>query len=265
MPSPFPGMDPYLEHGARWPDLQHRLIAYTSEWLRPQLRPKYVARIDERIELKPYGKELTGSFFVVEAPRQQSGTQVANGSPVADEPQTIRFLDDERRVPYIQVVNVASGEVVTLIEVLSPANKIGRGRDQYFELQDKILGTPVNLVEIDLLSRPSATYARFFELHSPHDWRYNICISRPQRRTSVEVYAIPLRDRLPRCKIPLLPEDNDVVVDLNSVLARCYDVGAYDLLLDYSKPPPVSLSKAEEEWLEALLLEKGFRPAPAQQ
>jgi len=258
-------MDPYLEHGARWPDLQQRLIVYISEWLRPQLRPKYIARINERIELKPYGKELIGSFFVVESPRQLSGTQVANGSLVADEPQTIRILDDERRVPYIQVVNVASGEVVTLIEVLSPANKIGRGRDQYFDKQDKILGTPVNLVEIDLLSRPTATYARFFELHSPHDWRYNICISRPQRRTSVEVYAIPLRDRLPRCKIPLLPEDNDVVVDLNSVLARCYDVGAYDLLLDYSKPPPVSLSKAEEEWLEALLLEKGFRPAPAQQ
>ncbi len=265
MPSPFPGMDPYLEHGARWPDLQHRLIAYISEWLRPQLRPKYVARIDERIELKPYGKELTGSFFVVEAPRQLSETQVANGSLVADEPQTIRFLDDERRVPYIQVVNVASGEVVTLIEVLSPTNKIGRGRDQYFEKQDKILGTPVNLVEIDLLSRPTATYARFFELHSPHDWRYNICISRPQSRTSVEVYAIPLRDRLPRCKIPLLPEDNDAVVDLNSVLARSYDVGAYHLLLDYSKPPPVSLSKAEEEWLEALLVEKGMRTAPAQQ
>ena len=165
----------------------------------------------------------------------------------------------------LQVVNAASGEVVTLIEVLSPTNKIGRGRDQYFEKQDKILGTPVNLVEIDLLSRPTATYARFFELHSPHDWRYNICISRPQRRTSVEVYAIPLRDRLPRCKVPLLPEDNDAVVDLNSVLARCYEVGAYHLLLDYSKPPPVSLSKAEEEWLEALLVEKGMRTAPAQQ
>lgn len=257
-------MDPYLEHGARWPDLQHRLIAYTSEWLRPQLRPKYVARIDERIELTPYGKELTGSCFVVKAPRQPSGTEVANGSLVADEPQTISFLDDERRVPYIQVVNVASGEVVTLIEVLSPANKIGRGREQYFEMQDEILCTSVNLVEIDLLSRPTATYARFFELHSPQDWRYNICISRPQRRTSVEVYAIPLRDRLPRCKIPLLPEDDDAVVDLNAVLARCFDVGAYHLLLDYSKPPPVSLTKAEEEWLEALLLEKGLRTAPAQ-
>ncbi|MDE0462731.1 MAG: DUF4058 family protein, partial [Caldilineaceae bacterium] len=58
MPSPFPGMDPYLEYGARWPDLHQRLIAYSSEILQPQLLPKYVARIDERIELKPYGKEV---------------------------------------------------------------------------------------------------------------------------------------------------------------------------------------------------------------
>lgn len=264
MPSPFPGMDPYLEHDACWPDLHRRLIAYTSECLRPHLRPSYVARIDERTEMKPYGRELTANFVVVEPPRRLSKTQVAFGSQLADEPQTIRILDDERRVPYIKIVNVESGDVVTLIEALSPANKIGRGRAQFIERQDEILETPLNLVEIDLLSRPTSTYDRLFELHSPHDWRYNICISRPQRRTSVEVYAIPLRDRLPRCKIPLLPEDDDAVLDLNAVLARCYDVGAYDLLLDYSKPPSVSLSKAEEEWLESLLLEKGLRTAQAQ-
>ena len=254
MPSPFPGMDPYFEHDARWPDLHQRLIAYSSELLQPQLLPKYIARIDERIELKPYGREFIPDVMVVEPPRKLSETQVANGSLVADEPQTIRILDDERRVPYIQVVSVASEDVVTLIEVLSPANKIGRGRDQYLEKQDEILNTPVSLVEIDLLSKPTATYARHFEVNAPQDWRYIISVSRPQRRTSVEVYAIPL-----------LPEDDDAVLDLPAILARCYEVGGYYLLLDYSKPPPVSLSKAEEEWMEALLLEKGLRSAPAQQ
>lgn len=265
MPSPFPGMDPYLELGPRWPDLHQRLITYSSELLQPQLLPKYIARIDERIELIPYGSEFIPDVMVVEPPRKLSETKVSYGSLVADEPQTIRVLDDERRVPYIQVVSVASGEVITLVEILSPANKTGRGRDQYFEKQDEILDSPVNFIEIDLLSRPTATYARFFEVSSPHDWRYIVSVSRPQRRTSVEVYAIPLRDRLPRCKIPLLPEDDDVVLDLPTILARCYQVGGYHLLLDYSKPPPVSLSKAEEEWMEALLVEKGFREAPAPQ
>ena len=263
MPSPFPGVDPYLEYGGRWPDMHQRLIAYTSEWLRLQLRPKYVARIEERIELRPEGRKFIADISVKKRSRRLSETQVAYGSLVADEPQTLRGLDEERRVSFIQVVKVASGEVVTLIEVLSPSNKIGQGRKQYIERQDEILDTPVNLVEIDLLSRPTATYARNFELYSPDDWRYLVSISRPQRRTSVEVYAFPLRERLPRPKIPLLPEDGDAVLDLPAVYARCYEVGDYGLLLDYSKPPPVSLSKAEEEWLEALLLEKGLRTAPA--
>ena len=265
MPSPFPGMDPYFEHGARWPDLHQRLIAYASELLQPQLLPKYVARIDERIELKPYGNEFIPDVMVVEPPRKLSENQVAYGSLVADEPQTIRVLDDERRVPYIQVVSVESGDVVTLIEVLSPANKIGRGRDQFLLNQDEILNTPVNLVEIDLLSKPTATYARHFEVNAPEDWRYIISVSRPRRRTSVEVYAVPLRDRLPRCKIPLLPEDDDAVLDLPAILSRCYEAGGYHMLLDYSKPSPVSLSKAEEEWMEALLTEKGLRTSTARQ
>ncbi|MCK4452049.1 MAG: DUF4058 family protein [Anaerolineae bacterium] len=28
MPSPFPGMDPYLEYPVRWPDVHHSLITY---------------------------------------------------------------------------------------------------------------------------------------------------------------------------------------------------------------------------------------------
>lgn len=81
----------------------------------------------------------------------------------------------------------------------------------------------------------------------------------------VEAYAIPQKDRLPRCKIPLLPGDDDAVLDLPSVFTRCYDVGGYDLLLDYRRAPPVKLSEAEEEWLVALLSEKGFRTEAAQQ
>lgn len=263
MPSPFPGMDPYLEFDARWPDLHQRFITYSSELLQPQLEPKYIARIDERIEMIPFGRAFIPDVMVVEPPSELSETKVAYGSLVADEPQTISVLNEERRVPFIQVVSVASGEVITLIEFLSPVNKTGQGRDQYFEKQDGILDTPVNFIEIDLLSRPTTTYARLFDVSSPQDWRYMVSVSRPAKRTRVEVYAIPLRERLPRCKVPLLPEDDDAVLDLPTILARCYQAGGYHMLLDYNKPPPVSLSKAEEEWMEALLKEKGFREAPA--
>ena len=48
MPSPFPGMDPYLENPVTWPDLHSSLIAGFRRVLKPILRPKYVAHIEER-------------------------------------------------------------------------------------------------------------------------------------------------------------------------------------------------------------------------
>ncbi len=45
MPSPFPGMDPYLE-GYLWPDVHHRLASQISRQLAPQVQPKYVARLE---------------------------------------------------------------------------------------------------------------------------------------------------------------------------------------------------------------------------
>jgi hypothetical protein len=45
MPSPFPGMDSYLE-GYLWPDVHHRLATQISDQLMPMLRPRYVVRIE---------------------------------------------------------------------------------------------------------------------------------------------------------------------------------------------------------------------------
>ena len=49
MPSPFPGMDPYLEAPTLWPDVHHALIGHLRELLLPRLRPAYFAQIEERI------------------------------------------------------------------------------------------------------------------------------------------------------------------------------------------------------------------------
>ena len=38
MPSPFPGMDPYLENPSLWPDVHHMLISSYREMLAAQLR-----------------------------------------------------------------------------------------------------------------------------------------------------------------------------------------------------------------------------------
>ncbi|RLT45297.1 MAG: DUF4058 family protein [Chloroflexi bacterium] len=257
MPSPFPGMDPYLENSTTWPDLHQRLIAYSAEALQPQLRPKYIARIGERVALSSFRRAYIPDVLLIRSAPSPYGAALAGGLLVADEPTMITMLEEERRVPFLEIIHHPNGEVVTLIEVLSPANKTGEDRQKYLRKQDDIRNSQVNLVEIDLLGEGQpTTIARLGSLHEPAEWRYIVSVCRNQSSTQIEAYPIPLRQRLPRCRIPLLPEDEDVVLDLPTVFTRCYDIGGYDLLVDYSQPPPVTLDSTDKEWMETLLHEK---------
>jgi hypothetical protein len=242
-------MDPYLADPSLWPDVHASLIAYIREALQPQIRPKYVARIGERIELAELHKGYIPDVLIVQPPREPARTSDQGRLMVADEPATYGFLDEERRVPYIEIIFRETGDVVTVIEVLSPANKVGDGRERYLQKQADLLTSQANLVELDLLGAGrSTTLARTANITTPPDWRYVVSVNRAQRRSRLEVYAFSLRERLPRCRIPLRPADPDAVLDLPAVFARCYEVGGYDLLVDYTQPPPLELSETELAW-----------------
>ncbi|MCL4261578.1 MAG: DUF4058 family protein [Anaerolineae bacterium] len=255
MPSPFPGMDPYLEERSRWPGVHQRLITYMAEMLQPHIRPKYVASIGERIQLAGMQHTYVPDVFLAHRLHEPAPTLAVAGMVEADEPQTA--FDEERHVPYLEIIYRETGEVVTVIELLSPANKVGDGREQYLQKQTELLHTEVNLVEIDLLGYGQPTVlARNAIITEPADWRYLINISRAGRRNELEFYAVPLRERLPRCRIPLRLPDPDAVLDLPAVFTRCYDAGGYDLLIDYSQPPSTPLRETEAAWLNNLLQEK---------
>ncbi len=268
MPSPFPGMDPYLENRFLWPDVHSSLIAYIRESLQPQIRPRYIARIGERIQLAESRHSYVPDVLLLHQLREPSPMLATTGEMVADEPQTMTYFDEERHVPYIEIIQRDTGEVVTVIEVLSPANKVGdvhfdrlsASCDQYLQKQAELLDTKANLVEIDLLGYGQPTVlARNTIITEPANWRYLITISRADRRKHLEFYAVPLQERLPRCRIPLRPPDPDVVLDLPAVFTRCYDVGGYDLLIDYSQPPDVPLSEDELVWLQETLTNQSLR------
>ena len=261
MPSPFPGMDPYLEERSLWPDVHQRLITYISESLQPQVRPKYIARIGERIELASVQKGYIPDVVIVDPPRNPARSVADAGVLVADEPLTLAFLEEERHVPYIEIIYRETGDVITVIEVLSPANKSGEGRKEYLRKQSDLLNSQVNLVEVDLLGfGQTTTLARTANITSSAAWRYVITISRTHRRRALEAYAFGIKDRLPRCRIPLRVADPDVVLDLPTVFNRCYDVGGYDLLIDYTQEPPVVLTPDEATWVHTYLQAQAFSP-----
>ncbi|MEM7536188.1 MAG: DUF4058 family protein [Chloroflexota bacterium] len=260
MTSPFPGMDPYLEERLLWYDIHSSLIPYICEALHPQIHPAYVARQGERMEVSIVGQRTVSNVRTVEMPYGSLPRETAMDIPRIDEPPVIELFVEERQVPYLVIICRETGDVVTLIDVLSPANKIADGHEEYLQNQQERLQSQTNLVEIDLLScgRPT-TLARLYEIRKPADWRYMITVSRPRNRRQLQFYAIPLDQRLPRCRIPLREDEPDAVLDLPAIFTRCYEVGGYDHLIDYSRDPSVTLSEAEQAWMNTLLVDAGLR------
>lgn len=247
MPSPFPGMDPYLERRATWADLHQTLITYMREALQLQIRPKYIARIGERVQLLSAQRNMVPDVLIV---REPTATYATSAELVADQPITLTTLDDTQRVPYLEILDTVSGDVVTMIELLSPANKEGNEREKYLRKQRELLATDVHFVEIDLLGYGRNTVlARQFVIQEPVNWRYIINVSRAKQRDKLEIYPFSLQQRLPRVGIPLQHPDPDAVLDLPAIFTRSYEVGGYDLLVGYNELPETQLSEKEANWV----------------
>ncbi|WP_017716869.1 DUF4058 family protein [Kamptonema formosum] len=261
MPSPFPGMNPYLEHPAVWPKVHKRLIVALADLLAPQLRPKYIVDIEDRI----YQSSGEDSIFVgipdvtVQRPltsRNPTVSNVAVAAPPA-QPVTVAIpIPETVREDYLQIRDVATNEVVTALEVLSPKNKrSGEGRRKYELKRQRVLGSLTNLVEIDLLRAGEPMPV----LNNDTQSDYRILVSRGDRRPLADLYAFNLRDAIPCFPLPLRAGDREPVVDLKALLDLVYDRGSYDLRIDYRSEPVPALSEADAGWADALLREQGCR------
>ncbi|NOK61746.1 MAG: DUF4058 family protein [Chloroflexi bacterium AL-W] len=264
MANPFPGMNPYLEDPAIWPDVHQSLITYLRDELQSYIRPQYNARIGERVYLVEMPRNVYPDLTIVrrpDPPREEGDVAVAvkTESPAVDEPLVLTIPPGEHREPFLEILHGGTGEVVTVIEVLSPANKApGAGRDLYLKKQQEILNSRAHLVEIDLLSTGLATVAIPTESYrSLPYWRYLLCVSRKPFNDKREVYTIPLSKALPRFHIPLKMPDPDVTIDLQAVLNRCYDNGGYDDFIDYQRPPHAPVTPEEQFWMNAMLEQGG--------
>ncbi len=256
---PFPGMDPWLEHPALWPDVHNRFIAAIADAMTPVIRPKYYIGLETRTRLLApdelaligipdlsvttrYRPDFTGPL----APAG-NGAGLGVGVMEVDLP-----MAEEVRESYLEVHDVATGVLVTLIELLSPVNKIwGLGRLKYERKRSKILTSMTGLVEIDLLR---AGEPLSYGIGPTPRSDYRILVSRGQRRPRAQLYTFGVRNSIPVIPLPLLPEDPEPPMDLGAILHALYDRAGYDLRLDYSKPPVPPLSQDDAVWAEALRL-----------
>ncbi len=263
MPSPFPGMDPYIERPAIWPDFHDSLITYIRAALQPVLRPRYVALTQDRLFVVESDRPIRPDVAVVRTASPKPSAVTATAVMEPDAPAVFELWREEMRQPLIQILEPAAGNrVVTAIEVLSPDNKAaGEGRDSYLRKREEYWAAGTNLVEIDLLRVGQPTVRVSAEnMATLSAWRYLVAVTRrwPSRQ---EVYAIPLSRRLPRIAVPLAVDDRDVPLDLQAVFTRCWDEGPYPELLRYDGPPPGTLTPDEVRWCEDALRQAGLRPA----
>ncbi len=269
MPSPFPGMDPYIERAAIWPDFHDRLISALVGALQPSLRPKYAALTQDRLYLveseRPIYPDLalvtTGWNRPWRADDDGGGLAVLESDAPAVSEEDI--LLEELREPFIEIIEpAAGGRVVTAIEVVSPSNKSqSEGRAAYTGKRREYLESGAHLVEIDLLraGRPLVNApARMLEQLRP--WDYVVAVTRQiAKKRRHEIYAFGLEQRLPRFAIPLANNDPDVVLDLNVPFVRCWDEGPYPMLLKYHETPPGELAAERVAWCEQRLRDAGMR------
>jgi hypothetical protein len=249
MKSPFPGMDPWLEHPARWPNVHQSVITYSRDALQRQIGDRYFVSIGERVYVEAPEQTCYPDVSILEQ-RRAGGTAL---EVEADRPVVVILEAVEHREVFLEILDAVSGErVVTVIEVLSPSNKRpGQGRDLYRRKQDAVLASTASLVEIDLLRDGEPTVALPSQRHA--DSAYRVVVSPAANRFRRELYPIRLRDPLPRVAIPLLEGDRPAVLDLHAVLDEAYEKGGFGRRIDYEKPPLPPLRPEDREWAHGML------------
>jgi Protein of unknown function (DUF4058) len=262
MPSPFPGMDPYLEDPELWGDVHHGLISQTQAALNRLVRPKYVARVELRVYVEddedPGRRERIPDVRILTKKRRPNGhANAARTFRERPEPIVAEMPFEEIEEAYLAIKHRETGALVTVIEVLSPSNKVehSAGRKSFLEKRSEIMSSEVHWIEIDLLRKGARIPSGKTFVGSD----YRVLVSPSDFRPRFKYWPIGVRQRLPVIGIPLKGNDPDTALDLGEVLSTAYDVAAYVDSVDYSEPPQLPLKTADARWANQLLKSKGLR------
>jgi hypothetical protein len=219
VPSPFPGLDPYLEHPAAWPEFRHQLLASLYHLLLPGLVDRYRARIATR--------KFTSELVLFTSIQRE-----------------------EHEEEYLEIRSRATGKAVVLIDVVSLANRMtAAGRSAYLATRKQAQQEGAGTAEFDLVTqgKPLLDFDR--SGLPPHDG--TITITRGATPDRFEIYAASVRKRLPKFRLPLAADDRDTVVDLQVAYLRAFEQGRFDTRLDYTATlhPDMKMTDADRAWI----------------
>ena len=238
MPSPFPGMDPFLERQSRWKQFHASLVTDLHRQLVPKVPDGYYA--DAEVDLFIHEPPAEDRRFFARADDDIVITDAPGGAAVAERPATAKpayrlarpdVLPEERH-RYIEVRTIDGNRLVTAIEVLSPTNKT-KERDRFIAKREDLTRAGVHFLQIDLLLGGRHLLTQDVP---PHD--YNAMLLR-DGDPKADVWTWSLRDPLPALPVPLA-DDADVTLDLRAALDATYDANRYERFI-YNNITPADL------------------------
>lgn len=260
--NPFPGMNPYLEQ--HWADVHPSLLIYAKARLQAELPAGLKARVEQDVVIDDQGWRPDVSVWErSESPASQGGAGAAViDYSTATKPVRVKMLPRPRRH---LAIKDHRGSLVTVIEVLSYANKRGKDSDSYARKREMLMSSGINIVEIDLLRRGGLAFLLFDdgELTDKVDWAnhpppYCVSVYRDTDRDGRELYPVRLQERLPVIRIPLRMDDADVLLDLQPLIDQCHVDGGYDDINYHAEPVPPLLEE-DTVWLDHYLRSKALR------
>jgi hypothetical protein len=263
MPSPFPGMDPWLEGDQVFPNLYERLIISVQDALNAALPPGYVATSKNRVWVDPeLRREPDVALFGRERhPNGNGGVGLALAGLTAIAQE---LTPDTVEESHLEIRSAKGKRLVTAFEVISLTNKRAgeKGRKSYQDKQEEYGLSDVNLVEIDLLRRgPHVSATPLSMLRQKlGDFDYHVSVAMPGKRPSHLAAGIKLTDRLPAIGIPLDSGAAPITIDLQPMIEAAYDRGRYTELFSYREPCDPPLTPEQQAWAEGILRAKGLLP-----
>jgi hypothetical protein len=241
MPSPFPGMDPYLEHPVFWSEFHNRLIVAIADAIVPSLLPRYYVGVETRTYHDSEDGELLIGIpdaVILSTKKTYPDLPAKDSNAVATQTkpqQVILPISTQSKERYLEVREAGTDAVITVIEVLSPKNKRkGDGRLAYEAKRQKILASASHLVEIDLLRADLPMAMQGATTGSD----YRIIVSRSEQRPKAQLYGFTIQEVIPSFPLPLKSPSEQVIVNLQDIVQGVYDRGGYAIRIDYNSNPP---------------------------
>jgi len=260
MKNPFPGMNPWLE--SHWQDVHARLLVYAGDQLNSKLPGDLTASVDERFAFDAGDKRAPRylpDVSISEGWDTPVGPVLGAGGVAVEAAEPIVVDQGEVKLRRLEISD-AAGHLITVLEFLSPTNKIDvERRFAWGQKRRENLAAGLSFVEIDLVRAGGRTLpGDQGELRLPPNRVCQvICATRPWRLSKLEFYVCSLRERLKVIRVPLRRGEPDVALDLQALVDQCYELGRYDKKINYAEPPVPVLPDEELEWARQILATKG--------